>query len=219
MHPTCANFRSASKLVLEHFIRAAKSSDRWVCEVGAGRSLVAEILLQLGRGLDKLLITDSSLDMLSYSAPFAEQGALLIRSTAELLPFYPSNIACFVASLGDPYNTLEVWKHLYHLLPIGGRVCFTTPAWEWASAFRPLDETPSLDSAEFTLADGTTARLPSIILHPLEQEQLIKLSGFRLLSIEHVTSAEINDCVLSPKLLVGGYDGGRIVTGYIAEKC
>ena len=65
-HPTCANFRYASKQIIKPWLE--KLTDyRPICEVGAGKSVAAELLLEAGESTADLFLTDSSQSMLEYS--------------------------------------------------------------------------------------------------------------------------------------------------------
>ena len=77
-HPTCANFREASDLLLGGWLREYSAAGAWICEVGAGRSTVAEQLAMRNISLNRLTLADSSAEMLAYSREWAARGALLV---------------------------------------------------------------------------------------------------------------------------------------------
>src|SRR2546429_557442 len=83
-HPTCANFREASALILKKWVMAHPGQFRW--EVGAGDSVLAELLSESAPGTKGVVIADASLSMLKYSSRWTTQGALLVVSRAESLP-------------------------------------------------------------------------------------------------------------------------------------
>src|SRR3989442_58588 len=74
LHPTSANFREASAEVLRDWLEFVEFNGAWICEVGAGKSLIPEFLN--GRVcLDRLILVDSSPSMLAYSKPWCVAGA------------------------------------------------------------------------------------------------------------------------------------------------
>ena len=86
-HPTCADFRDAGRLLLYDFVdQGLIRSDGRTIEVGAGRSLVAEVLSARDRSIEGLLITDISFEMLWHSREFSEHGARLLVANALNLP-------------------------------------------------------------------------------------------------------------------------------------
>lgn len=106
------------------------STESNACEVGAGKSLAAELLIRHGRSLKHLLITDESAKMLEYSRQYEKAGATLSVANAERLPVLSGSMGCIVASLGDPYNTDEFWTETFRVLARGGQAVFTTPAYD-----------------------------------------------------------------------------------------
>jgi ubiquinone/menaquinone biosynthesis C-methylase UbiE len=258
-HPTCANFREASRLILEDWIGrlspsrpriALDASSDWhayflsnksgsafnllaaedelnllpsinpnhegpnslLCEVGAGASLLAEILSQHDRGLDDLLITDASEKMLSKSHRWVDEGAMLENAPADNLPLPDSSCGLLVSSLGDPYNTSEFWKEVHRVLHPSGDVLFTTPAYEWASRFR--DDTQE-GYAKFILQSGEEVRVPSYIYPDTAQKELITSASLSVEEIRTVPLSEIGSEFISPKLRVDGEEL-PVVTGYWA---
>src|ERR1017187_194649 len=80
-HPTCKNFRTGSLMIIAPWLLPAQSDV--ACEVGAGKSIVAELLLTSGRSLNRLLLTDESARTLEYSRQFEAAGATLKVSGAD----------------------------------------------------------------------------------------------------------------------------------------
>ena len=66
-HPTCANFREASRRLLISWLSTLALSGAHLLEVGAGASIVSEWLSRNGRILDRFIVTDLSSKMLQYS--------------------------------------------------------------------------------------------------------------------------------------------------------
>src|SRR5258708_2843943 len=85
-HPTCANFREASAGILRDWLaQLFPNGPGRACEVGAGRSILAELLDRQRVPLDDLLITDSSPSMLSYSSGWRQRGSRLSLNQAEAI--------------------------------------------------------------------------------------------------------------------------------------
>ena len=156
-HPTCANFRQASARLLIPWLDRHCTLDARIAEVGAGMSLVLEYLANHPRVVSRILISDGSWTMLSYSRTLPTSHANLVVAAADRLPLRDSNLTVLVASLGDPFNTGEFWREVRRILEPGGVVLFTTPSYEWSSAFRRGTDA---NSAEFA-ARGRPLRLDS----------------------------------------------------------
>jgi ubiquinone/menaquinone biosynthesis C-methylase UbiE len=91
-HPTCQNFRSGSARILADWLPLLPV-DSVFCEVGAGKSIVAEQFMNRGLPLDRLWITDQSNRMLDYSRHFEAKGANLLVTDADKLPFTGDSVA------------------------------------------------------------------------------------------------------------------------------
>lgn len=214
-HPTCWNFRIASKMLIDKWL-----NDAWedtLCEIGAGRSVVAEILLSRGASLESLLITDESERMLAYSREFEAHGARLRMASAEHLPLAGCAANLVVASLGDPYNTELFWAEAYRILKPRAQMIFTCPSFEWAAAYRGDAETGFM-KAEFALRTGDHVMLPSFIYSGAVQRKMIERIGFTVTAERNVTIGDLSGEVLSPKLCLERGPDGPVVTGYVVEK-
>src|SRR5512133_3608498 len=99
-HPTCKNFRDASALYIASVMPKLNLSEA-VVEVGAGKSVVGQVFLQLGASLATLLISDQSLRMIWHSREFCSSGARLIVANALALPVASGAVSTVVSSLGD----------------------------------------------------------------------------------------------------------------------
>jgi SAM-dependent methyltransferase len=202
--------------------------DRWMwptptgsttCEVGAGKSLVAELRIKHGRSLKQLLITDQSSKMLEYSRQFEVAGATLRVATAGDLPLPSDSIEWLVASLGDPYNTETFWTETVRVLKRGGKAVFTTPAYDWAKCFRDVnDNDAGFKEAEFELIDGRRVRLPSFIYSEENQVDLVEKHGLIVNEVCHVTIADLKAEPLSPKLCLQRGPAGSVVSGFLITK-
>lgn len=217
-HPTCANFRAASDLLLHKWLDEYPISEHWICEVGPGRSAIAALLLKRDKPLDKLALVDSSTTMLGYSSKYSRLGAHLILGNSTALPLRTASVNLIVSSLGDPYNSRGFWKEIFRLLKTGGKVFFTTPSFQWALAFRGDDDHSAITAAQFDLLNGRTVLVPSFIYSREQQCELIAREGLRLGRVDHISIRELSSQRLSPKLLVGRGADAEIVTGYVATK-
>lgn len=217
-HPTCANFREASRILLTRWLGQFPVGSDWLCDVGAGKSLMAELLTSAGSGLDRLLLIDESRSMLSYSHAWTTAGARVALADARSLPLRSETLGCLVSSLGDPYNDPLFWDEAYRVLRAGGIVHFTTPSYDWAFAYRTLTGT-SMSTAVFELSDGRQICLPSLIYPEDEQRELMASSGFLTKEIAQIHLCDLESAVVSPKLLRerrGPH--ATLVTGYLLMK-
>jgi ubiquinone/menaquinone biosynthesis C-methylase UbiE len=215
-HPTCANFREASSLLLDKWLRTAKP-DGVFCEVGAGDSLLAELLRGSGISARELIITDSSPAMLSYSKRWSSTGTYLVLSDAIRLPFPDHKLDLLVSSLGDPYNLTEFWDEVCRVLRPSGVALYTTPAYAWAKAFRTKSN-GDLKSAQFDLLDGGSVDLPSWIYPVQEQVEIIEKSGLEVVEKSSVSIFEIGSNHLSPKLMIERGSDAEVVEGYLITR-
>lgn len=224
-HPTCANFRQASRIVLEAWIGEIWPEEGVVCDVGAGASLLAEIVHGLGLPMARLLLTDGSPAMLKHSTEWGLRGATLAVAPAENLPVATNTVGLLVASLGDPYNSREFWREAGRVLSPGAAAVYTTPAHEWATSYRPVErgEGPAAPPADnfgtalFLLRDGSEHRVPSLVLSERGQSDLIEAAGLKVEQVRHVLLSEIAGPALSPKLTITGEET-EVVTGYLVRR-
>lgn len=213
-HPTCANFRDATAHVLSSWWSRNSKASGWVCEVGAGKSLVAETLSPGGRGLDRLVILDSSRVMLDYSGQWSQAGARLARGRASALPFPKTSITLVIAPIGDPYNEPSFWSEVYRVLRRGGKAFFTTPSYAWALAFRSNSASDEMHRAEFELQDGRVVSVPSFIYTIDEQVAMIASAGLRLEEIAETPLSGLSTERVSPKLITKHGPGLSVLTAY-----
>lgn len=216
-HPTCANFREASAILIRRWLQKLPREACWFCEVGAGKSLLAELLTAEGSPPADLIITDSSPAMLSYSRPWAGTRTHLVLSDSMMLPIKDDGLDLIVSSLGDPYNLPGFWREVYRTLKPGGWAFFTTPAYDWATAFRDSSGS-DLEFAEFELLGGECVQVPSWISPAKEQIEMIEESGLHVQERSHVPILEIASQSLSPKLLTQRGPNADVVEGYLVTK-
>lgn len=218
-HPTCANFRLASQQLIRPWLKRY-ADKRPICEIGAGMSVVADLLLEMQLPLANLDLTDSAESMLKYSDKWVAGGAHSVVADASSLPFATGAFGLCVSSLGDPYNNPEFWTEVARLTLTGRYAIFTTPSREWASRYRADESGDSNSSvAEFILSDGQTIHVPSIIYSRPDQEALITRE--RLLEIvdfKEITFSQLHAASISPKLFLAKDNDLPIVTGYLIRR-
>lgn len=216
-HPTCANFRQASRLLLEKWLPKYLPGGSAVCEVGPGRSLVAELADQTGKAFCTMTLLDSSSAMLAYSKEFEKNGTELLVGKASSMPAESNSLNGVIACLGDPYNDSEFWQEVFRTLIPGGVCLYTTPSFEWASGFRKSGDPSDRMHAEFLLRDGRRVLVPSMIYSDQDQAEMIQAAGLNVVVIEHVRVNQLSG-PLSPKLLMNGERHGIAVAGFVAGK-
>src|SRR5271169_4259006 len=148
-HPTCANFREASLLLMRPWVRKFVTGGVDIVETGAGASIVLELLAGKTREVGRLVLTDASREMLRYSSSSSSRCEMLICD-AQRLPLTSSKFDLVFASLGDPYNCPSFWSEADRVLRPAGHVLFTSPSFDWARQFRN-----ECNSAEFVMSNGT----------------------------------------------------------------
>src|ERR1700687_4766391 len=109
-HPTCANLRQASGSLIEQALARLDWTNGWICDVGCGQSVVAEILDSWGQPLDRLILCDSAAAMLEHSRRWRGNKATLVVGDAEGLPLADRSVGILVASLGDSFNQPSFWR-------------------------------------------------------------------------------------------------------------
>ena len=211
-HPTCANFRDGSAQIIRRWLPDYWPDDGWVCEIGAGRSLVTEIADELSLNQRNLVLLDSVPEMMNLTTTVSDASLSLVVADALCLPFGENTMELMIASLGDPYNTPTFWYEVARVLVPGGTVLFTTPAIAWSSAFR--DDGGAHAYAEFELRDGRKISVPSFIHTEDQQASLMASCGLDVEDVVPVTVDMLDPTQLSPKLNCVG--NGAVVTGYPA---
>lgn len=213
-HPTCADFRDASRKLLHALIdEGVIQIEGSVCEVGAGKSLVAEVLLDLKSNIEGLLITDISFDMLSYSRAFGDHGASLLVADAYNLPYRDQAMDLEFAILADPYNVPNYWEESARVLRPRGMTLLVVPSYIWASKFRTSDSNERNNAARFETRSGVETFVPSYILPADEQIALAQKFGFECVDFRTVSKGQLQRS-RSPKLCLLEPDDA-IVEGYV----
>lgn len=215
-HPTCADFREATRILLESFIDAQPALHPSL-EVGAGCSLVAEVFAARGIDIAALTLTDASTGMLAHSAIWAARGARVITAAVDAPELPTGPYACIFACLGDPYNGPALWQAVARRLRTGGVCFYATPSFEWAEAFRHAAQQGETSVAEF-LVGGRTLSVPSIILPQPAQREMIEAAGLKVIRVDVLPRRALN-IVRSPKLGQPRMtEDMPVVTSYVAVR-
>jgi SAM-dependent methyltransferase len=215
LHPTCENFRAASRILLRDWLSVRSLGT--AVEVGCGASLLAEVLTERRQSLASVTLTDISPLMIAYSEKYVAAGAQVIVAPSDDLSLPSASQDSLVSCLGDPYNDLEFWNEAARVLKVGGRVFFTTPSFEWSKGFRSLLPPALQSKAEFVTAEGRRIWIPSIIIPEEAQKLLLERAGFKLLELRSVHSRNVPQPI-SSKLAFLGKSNIPIVTGFFAER-
>lgn len=210
-HPTCANFRDACALLYQQWLPRCWHQTGWICETGAGRSLVAEIAVERQLRTEGLILLDSAPNMLAHSAEVISAACNAVLGDARQLPFADNSLSVLIATLGDPYNTPRFWQEVRRVLAEDGVVIFTTPSYIWSSTFRGTEK-EAQHMAEFKVSDGRRIFVPSFIYPEADQAEMLGAHGLRIRETERVTVDQLHVEQVSPKLRCATH--GDIVTGY-----
>lgn len=216
LHPTCANFHETGGILLHRWWSVLWRRAGAVCEIGPGRSILAEKMDEAGEDLSGMVLVDSAPEMLRWSACWVDRGAHAEVADATALPFRANSIDLLVSAMGDAYNTPAFWSEVSRVLTIGGRGMYVTPAFEWAQSFRRRGNV-ALEEAVFVLSDGIELAVPSFVYSLASQTALIEQSGLAVSATSSVTSAELAGAI-SPKLAIVGNSSSPIATGFLLVK-
>tara|TARA_R110000772_G_scaffold134825_1_gene243525 strand:- start:550 stop:1299 length:750 start_codon:yes stop_codon:yes gene_type:complete len=211
VHPTCASFREASFLVLEAYLSRKSLIGQVVCDLGGGKSIIAEHFSKLKMRPLKIDIRDVSEEMLRHSQHFARNDVHLMKQDARDLAQSNTRYDVIAAFLADPFNNVEAWRAVHTSLQSNGELLFVTPSWEWSSTFRNCAPDEKEDSARFLLKNGGEVFVPSIVLPEKQQVSMFENVGFKLLEMFHVPLATLR--LVAPKLTALDQQS-PVVTGY-----
>jgi SAM-dependent methyltransferase len=214
-HPTSSNFRTASARVIDSWLDPALPRQGQIIDVGAGDSLVGELLHHRRRSLRRLTLLDASPEMLRHSQKWLALGATAITADARTLPLPDSSVGLLVASLGDAFNERPFWQHVQRVLRADGIAIYTTPSYEWASKYREEHDEP-IDAAEFLTREEKRLLVPSFVLAEQEQVRLFASVGLETHVVQHVLLAALEEMLLSPKL--SGLGDLPVVIGYLLKR-
>jgi SAM-dependent methyltransferase len=206
LHPTCADFRAASRIALRRHFGATATQGK-VADLGCGLSLVSEFVSK------DLVLVDGSPGMLAQNLGHAEQRLVNVEEDC----FAQSEFDWVFAILADPFNSMLAWKNINAALKAGGRCLFVVPSYLWTSKFRnsASDEQPGL--AHFVKADNSSVFLPSLVYEEAEQAALVEAAGLQVIDTGHVFVRELAH-VNSPKVSQYLSADDAILDVYVVEK-
>jgi SAM-dependent methyltransferase len=214
-HPTCAALRAASKSMVVEFLASGPTPGA-IVELGAGKALTPECLSEWQFSGARLVLTDSSPTMLAYSEKYRSDSVELRVCPAHSTGL-PSGMADLViSSLGDPYNDSRLWFEVHRLLAPGGIAIFTTPSWEWSTAFRPKGQQSAQNTSEFASPDGKMVAVPSFILERKDQEKLFRQARLQSIGFSVRCVRDVSQALRAPKLGVVSPDT-PFMAGYLIK--
>lgn len=197
-HPTCANFADLSQQILVPRIQKHAQVGSNTLEVGAGRSVVAPVMVSEGLPLANLTLLDLSPRMLEHSRKWTPHGTHFIVGDACNTGLPTAKFQLIVSSLGDPYNYPIFWQEIRRLLDQVGVCLFTIPAPEWAARFRAGSDPAT---AEFLLTNGARVLVRSNIPPIGKEIEMITMAGLRVDEMQDLSSVDLSS-PRSPKLLI-----------------
>ncbi|MFK4540372.1 SAM-dependent methyltransferase [Bradyrhizobium ottawaense] len=206
LHPTCADFRVASRLFLESFFGEHKPTGR-IADVGCGLSIVRDFVDR------NLVLIDSSAQMLAKNLGSVEKRLLNVEEQS----FGDAEFDWVFAILADPFNSIAVWRNIRSALKDGGRCIFVVPSYRWALNFRAHSSDERKGFACFRKADNSFVYLRSTILSPADQVELIEFAGLRFVNAVHVLMGELPE-IKSPKISDALSKDQPLLDVYQAEK-
>jgi SAM-dependent methyltransferase len=212
-HPTCASLRALSSAYLSPRLLTLARVENVMLEVGAGKSLLAPTWQTAGNDLRRVILLDSSPEMLAYSSCWEAAGARLMIGCANATGLLSGSVDVLVASLGDPYNEEGFWREVVRILRPGGHAIFTAPAHEWALRFRSDEQR---DVAEFTRRDGSVLLMPSPVVTEIEQAGLFMAAGLELVDAASLALSDLSSTP-APKLTCMG-DDEPVLRGYVVQR-
>jgi SAM-dependent methyltransferase len=214
-HPTCANFCELSAAFLIPRIQKYAPAAKAILEVGSGRSIVAPVMAAKELPLSHVTLLDQSPRMLEHARDWERRGARLLVGDAASTGLQPGSFQLIVSSLGDPYNSANLWREMSRLLESRGVCLFTTPAPEWSERFRAGS---NRRAAEFVLATGVKAEVRSNIPSLARQREMFGGAGLYLDEMQSFVAAQLSG-PLSSKLLVDGHPSPLpVVRGFAVKK-
>lgn len=215
-HPTCAHFRSVSVRYLRDILERRSGHFDKVLEVGAGRSVVAELRKTGHLKTSHLEISDLEESMLTASDDLMEyiESAYTCdaRDQSAALEKH-DQFDLVVASLADPYDDAEFWAFMRTVLRDRGEFIVTTPSFEWAMSFRPSEPGAMLEAARFETINGQVW-LPSLIRTTDEERRLAEPYGFKFLDVSGLKALGPEEAEVAPKLAPASVNGLPVCVGY-----
>lgn len=215
MHPTCAAFDCASHHLLSGFVSALSMCGKTICDVGAGRSQVAQLLSGEFGSFGSLHLVDNCEKMLKWSQIFCLDNIERHLLDAAHIDALGIEFDYIFASLGDPYNTISFLASARKSLRSSGTLAFTTPSYEWAEMFRSSDNDEEINKALFVRSNGTRHFVASHIFPETYQLRIMEESGLRVREVKYFTVSQLD---LVPAKLKGLPADAPVVTLYVADK-
>lgn len=218
LHPTCSNLRTASKALIKNMLESFNLKQfTSVLEMGAGKSVLMELVEEGVISSDNIMITDSEEDMLQHSRDLSgNKNYKLKRIDAEKTGFKDNSFDLIISSLGDPYNSSTLWFEISRILSTNGLCIFTTPSFDWSSEFR--GSSINHKYAEFLTRENKLVKVPSFIYPFEEQNELISGSGLEIVRSDNYSLKDLNEKDVSPKLKISKNKELPIVTAYLIGK-
>jgi hypothetical protein len=216
LHPTCANFRALSYGFIREAVHAIGRNFSTSLEIGAGKSLLAELRQDGMDCFGELTISDKHANMLAHSdrlQQYFNHRTIVDMSVASVNEMLLENFELVVGSLIDPYNGSPLWANLKEITFKGGYVIVTTPSYDWAQQFRNSSDA-KYDFAEFASGDQRIS-VRSVVLEPKDQIALAERCGFKLVQLKQKFCSELLPEQLSPKLKYVLTHQLPAVTGYV----
>ena len=209
LHPTCANLREASSVILRDWLRDFDENEEQtvVCEIGAGRSVLTELAAPTWSAAC-LILLDSSPRMLSQTLD--PRGSKVVGD-ATAIPLVTGSVDVLVAVLGDPYNTPDFWSEAARVCRGSGTVMYTTPSYQWAHSFRSSEDAP-FECAEFATASGAVL-VPSLVHDVDDQRDMARGAKMSLTEYREVGTSVIAGPI-SSKFDLAERSGLPVVAGY-----
>jgi SAM-dependent methyltransferase len=206
LHPTCADFRDASRIFLKAFFQREKPEGQ-IADLGCGLSLLSEVVL------DNLILVDSSAQMLDRNGSAAEKRLVDVEANS----FGDAEFDWIFAILADPYNLGSAWSNIARALKSGGRCLFIVPSHWWVSQFRSSATGEQTGYARFDRSDNSSVLLPSKVYSQVEQVSLIRSVGMHTIDCGHVFVRELTN-VRSRKIFEFLANDDPLLDVYYAER-
>jgi SAM-dependent methyltransferase len=207
LHPTCADFRDASRIFLRAFFQKEKPEGR-IADLGCGLSLLREVVL------GSLVLVDSSAQMLGRNVSAVEKRLADVEASS----FGDAEFDWIFAILADPYNSSLAWLNIARALKSGGRCLFIVPSHRWVSQFRSIASGEQIGYARFDRSDNSSVLLPSKVYSQVEQVSLIHSVSMRTIDCGHVFVRELTN-IRSRKISEFLASDDPLLDVYYAERC
>lgn len=207
LHPTCADFRSASRFALARMFKKQDPEGR-IADIGCGLSLVREFTDE-----QQLVLVDASATMLAKNTLPVEKRLVDVQTEQ----FGVLEFDWVFAVLADPFNTKSAWLNISAALKPAGKCFFITPSNVWVRKFREISKEEKGSFARFVKGDSSEVFLPSFVYPVDSQITLMQSAGFEVVEYVGVTCADVRG-IRSPKILQYLSDADPILDTYLAQK-